>query len=84
MVHSTEEIRLTVGYVSLELKKGLAQIDLEYSLADGWQWSCEGKKRSHLKASEDSVKRRGTEHNPRKADVQGMAQRGACKEAEKK
>ena len=28
---------------------------------------------SDLKASEDSVKRRGNEQNPRKADVQGMA-----------
>lgn len=28
---------------------------------------------SHLKASEDSVKRRGTEQNPRKGDIQRMA-----------
>lgn len=43
-----------------------------------------GEKRSHLKASEDNVKRRGIEHNPRKADVQRMAKSRAYKEAEKK
>lgn len=40
--HPTEDIRLVVGCVSLELKrKTWLKVDLEFSSADGWQWSCE-------------------------------------------